>query len=167
MKTRQIQSHPMVANLKRQKKNTEILKPLPFRMLAKQQNGWPGLLLEPKTWFNIVPTNSSSEWCSKDFMAGRKCVWKATLKIGERQEGGGGDTIFKTSGVNSRRIEFFRLIQFKRGWLGRPRSSQWDGIAGNFSKIRNRDFHQISFSSQNWGPELGYFDVWNFLLVII
>ena len=78
--------------------------------------------------------------------------------------GGGGDTIFKTSGVNSGRIEFFRLIQFKRGWLGRPRSSQWDGIAGNFSKIRNRDFHQISFSSQNWGPELGYFDVGDFYL---
>ena len=86
-------------------------------------------------------------------------LWKL-----ERGRGRRGDTIFKTSGVNSRRIEFFRLIQFKRGWLGRPRSSQWDGIAGNFSKIRNRDFHQISFSSQNWGPERGYFDVGDFYL---
>ena len=101
------------------------------------------------------------------FYGGKKMCLKGNFENWREAGGGGGDTIFKTSGVNSRRIEFFRLIQFKRGWLGRPRSSQWDGIAGNFSKIRNRDFHQISFSSQNWGSELGYFDVWDFLLAII
>ena len=157
----------MVANLKRQKKRKhKCSNHCPLRC-------WQSNKMADQDFYSSQKRDSTSfppihpAIGVRKILGGKKMCLKGNFENGREAGGGGGDTIFKTSGVNSRRIEFFRLIQFKRGWLGRPRSSQWDGIAGKFSKIRNRDFHQISFSSQNWGPELGYFDVWDFLLAFL